>query len=167
VQVLRSQLDEKECVHILRQLRWPDGPICPYCISYDVIRSGRHFGPYQRYKCKSCTRIFNDRTHTIFEGSRAPLSKWFYAAAMLKDSESVMEISRRLGIWYDTTYRMVKKLRKGEYWLRMNEVADEYVAAKYGGSGTLGVLPVLTEAKNNQVNHLLRRRRALLPHLIA
>lgn len=86
-------------------------------------------------------RIFNDKTRTIFEDSRLPLQVWFYAASTLRSGVTIMELSRRLGMNYDTTHRMVKKLRRGEYWLRMNEVLDEYVATTYGSRATLAVMP--------------------------
>jgi len=32
---------------------------------------------FQRYRCKSCDRTFNDQTGTVFEHSAVELRKWF------------------------------------------------------------------------------------------
>jgi transposase-like protein len=79
-----------------------------------VIRSGKHLGLYQRYWCKSCARIFNDKTGTIFEDSRLPLRVWFLAA-LLQRGMTIREVSSSLGMYYDTTHRMVAKLRHSAY----------------------------------------------------
>ncbi len=79
-----------------------------------MIRSGRHLGLYQRYRCKSCDRIFNDKTGTIFQDSKLPLKVWFLAA-LLQRGMTVREVSSDLGMYYDTTHRMVAKLRHSAY----------------------------------------------------
>jgi transposase len=107
--------DEEECVDVLRRIRWSDGVVCPHCSSRSVIRSGRHLLLYQRYRCKDCGRIFNDKTGTVFEGSRIPLRVWFFTALMLQYKVSILELSRTLGMYYDAAYRMVKKLRESIY----------------------------------------------------
>jgi transposase-like protein len=105
------QLREVECVQLLRVIRWP-GPIeCPHCSSTEVIRTGRHQAAYHRYRCKTCRRIFNEKTGTIFEGSRQPLKVWFLAA-FLQRGKSIREVSSSLGMGYDTTHRMVALLRE-------------------------------------------------------
>ena len=71
-------------------------------------------GLYQRYRCKACERIFNDKTGTIFEDSRLPLKTWFLAA-LLQRRMTVSEVSSSLGMYYDTTHRMVAKLRRSAY----------------------------------------------------
>lgn len=114
MQVQRSAPNERECASLLRQVRWPHGPACPYCLSGAVIRSGRHLGSYQRYRCKSCARIFNDKTGTIFEDSRLPLKVWFLVA-LLQRGMTISEVSSSLGMYYDTTHRMVAKLRHSAY----------------------------------------------------
>jgi transposase-like protein len=113
-QVQLSPPNERQCAALLRRVRWPDGPACPYCFSIVVIRSGRHLGVYQRYRCKSCARIFNDKTGTIFEDSRLPLRVWF-SVALLQRRMSIRQVSKTLGMYYYTTHRMVAKLRRSAY----------------------------------------------------
>ena len=108
------ELDEEECVQLLRVIRWPGGVACPHCLSTTVIRTGRHQGSCQRYRCKNCMRIFNDKTGTIFQDSRLPLKVWFLAA-LLQRGRTIRAVSNSLGTNYDTTQRMVAKLRQSEY----------------------------------------------------
>lgn len=107
--------DEEECIGVLRRIRWDDGVVCPHCSSRNVIRSGRHLYFYQRYLCKGCGRIFSDKTGTVFEGSRIPLRVWFFTALMLQYKVSILELSKTLEMYYDATYRMVRKLRESIY----------------------------------------------------
>jgi hypothetical protein len=79
-----------------------------------VTRSGRHLALYQRYRCKSCERIFNDKTGTIFQDSRLPLKVWFLTA-LLQRGMTISQVSGALGMYYYTTYRMVAKLRRSAY----------------------------------------------------
>ena len=114
MQVQRSTPNERECASLLRLVRWPHGPTCPCCLSGAVIRSGKHLGRYRRYKCKACARIFNDKTGTIFEDSKMPLKVWF-VAALLQRKMSIRQVSSALDMYYDTTHRMVGKLRRSAY----------------------------------------------------
>lgn len=126
---------------MLRQVRWPHGPTCPYCLSGAIIRSGRHLGLYQRYRCKSCARIFNDKTGTIFEDSRLPLRVWFLAA-LLQRGMTISEVSSSLGMYYDTTHRMVAKLRHSAYpdLIAVNLKTDALHPTQAASSGEAGLL---------------------------
>jgi len=139
--------DEEECVNVLRRIRWSDGVVCPHCSSKSVIRSGRHLLLYQRYRCKDCGRIFNDKTGTVFEGSRMPLRVWFFTALMLQYKVSILELSKTLKMYYDATYRMVKKLRESIYLNQIRgklrgvvEIDETYVTAGLKGKRGLSIL---------------------------
>ena len=117
--------DEGRCVRILRQIRWPALQYCPYCSSKEVVNNGRHQRRYQRYLCNSCRRIFNDKTGTIFQGSRYSLRLWFSVALMLDNQMSMRQISRTLKTNYDLTFRMAKKLRNSVYQDKISRVLHE------------------------------------------
>ncbi len=51
----------------------------------------------------------------VFEGSRIPLRVWFFTALTLQYKVSILEPSKTLKMYYDATYRMVKKLRESIY----------------------------------------------------
>jgi hypothetical protein len=60
------------CLVLLRRIHWLNGVTSPICVSRVVIRWCRH-RDYQRYMCKVCHRIFNDKIGTIFHYSRLTL----------------------------------------------------------------------------------------------
>ena len=106
-------LDEQKCIDVLREERWPDGIVkCPYCHSTEVFILGNYKQYYRRYKCNSCsikdgeTRTFNDKTGTIYEHSKLPITKWFYAISLLRNKVSDLELSRELQVDYNTARRM-------------------------------------------------------------
>lgn len=106
-------LDEGKCVVVLREERWPGGIIrCPFCNSSDISILGSYKRYYRRYRCNACsqkddqTRTFNDKTGTIYEGSKLPITKWFYAISLLRNKVSDLELSRELQVDYNTARRM-------------------------------------------------------------
>lgn len=90
---------DKECIEIVREIRWSNGYVCPYCGSKDVVLRGKERRkPYiQRYKCNSCKRHFNDLTGTIFAKRRLSLGEMFYIIKNLKNS-LINQISNWKGI---------------------------------------------------------------------
>jgi len=56
---LQSLMDDAKCFATVRDMRWPDGVICPLCESPEIIKQGRNETQpeRQRYVCKSvlCT----------------------------------------------------------------------------------------------------------------
>ena len=61
-------LDNAKCYERIRELRWPDGVICPRCKTDDITRQGKDESQpeRQRYFCKSCSRKFDDLTLSVF-----------------------------------------------------------------------------------------------------
>jgi hypothetical protein len=73
--------------------------------------------------CRHCTEergiktTFNDKTGTMFEDSKVPITKWFYAISLLRNKVSDMELSRELQVTYMTARRM-SVLIKGSIFFR-------------------------------------------------
>ena len=108
-----SQLvpSENECASVLRRLRWGDGPTtCVKCTSKKVVRDGAS-GATNKYRCKKCGLHFNDKSRTIFQDTKVPLSKWFEAALLIEEESSVTDVAKRIRLSYRNTYYMLKKLR--------------------------------------------------------
>jgi len=110
---------EEQCYHLLRCIRWVHGIYCPHC-GRDQVRVHGSVGqiPERRYLCKHCRRTFSDRTGTVFEGSKLPLRKWFYALLILKEVEtrgwsavSAHSLSQMLKTKPATAARMLRRLR--------------------------------------------------------
>jgi transposase-like protein len=65
---------DAKCYQTIREMRWPDGVICPHCPSGSIIKNGRDdTGPHRRRdECKGCHRRFDDLTDTSFAGHHQP-----------------------------------------------------------------------------------------------
>jgi integrase/transposase-like protein len=75
----------KEAGEILRRLRWPEGPVCPYCESrrvgktrYDRTAAGRETHR-QAWQCRDCRVKFSVTAGTALHGSRANFGTWIRA----------------------------------------------------------------------------------------
>jgi len=102
---------EEECSSILRRLRWGDGPVkCVKCGSRRVNKDGVA-GHFNKYWCKKCGAYFGDKSGTIFQDTKVPLSKWFMVASLVEEEQTVQEISKLVGLSYRNTYYIAKKLR--------------------------------------------------------
>ncbi|MCL6582541.1 MAG: transposase [bacterium] len=113
----QSLLDEGACYRVLRNHRWSDGIIrCPYCGQSGV--TGPWTVPWEsachRYHCYSCGKEFNDRTGTIFEKSKLPLSAWFLVMYLVELGKTTLQIAREIPCNYLTALRAVRIIRNRE-----------------------------------------------------
>ncbi|MGQ4892703.1 MAG: transposase [Candidatus Njordarchaeia archaeon] len=104
-------VSEDICAQLLREIRWKNHISCPHCGSLNIRRRGK-YGPYLKYECASCGRIFNDKTGTIFYRSHLPIKFWCAALILDELNYSILRISKILDISYDSAYRMIQKIRK-------------------------------------------------------
>jgi transposase-like protein len=67
--------DDVQCYQTLRELRWPDGVVCPSGASQQVIKRGfDDTEPVrQRYECHDCHARFDDVTDPMLAGHHQPL----------------------------------------------------------------------------------------------
>ena len=158
-------MDLAKCAQVLREERWPDGTVrCPFCHCDSVIILEPYQEVFFRYQCHSCTRqngyktTFNEKSGTLFEGSKLSLTKWFYAISLLKNKVSSHEMAKELQVDVNTARRMSMLLR-GEILFSNQAESDplsEEVEADevYITAGSKG---------NNQTrpNHRAPRRRGL------
>lgn len=117
MKILYEFFNEIKCIKIFLKYRWPKKVICPICGSEKVIKYGKYEKYYQRYLCKDCTEknkkrtIFNDKTGTIFEGTKLSLSMWFLAGYLIKLGLSNAQIADELGVEENTARRMCNLMR--------------------------------------------------------
>src|SRR5437762_7658757 len=64
---IKNLIDDVQCYKTVRELRWPDGIVCPSCQSKHVIKRGFDDTEpaRQRYECTDCHTRFDDLTDTI------------------------------------------------------------------------------------------------------
>lgn len=107
--------DESACAAYLEHARWSSEFICPNCKT-----SGE---PY-RYStrpgvlcCRSCRRETRLTAGTVMEGTRTPLSVWFWGAYLISSQTqgmSAVQFQRQLGLTrYETAFQILHKLRVG------------------------------------------------------
>ncbi len=113
LQAIQLFTDEQICIDAVAAMRWPDGPLCPYCMGEDR-KNPYYLATQKRWKCRSCRRQFSVKVGTIFEDSPIPLQKWLPALWMLvndKNGISSYEIHRSLGVSQKSAWFMLHRLR--------------------------------------------------------
>jgi len=98
------------CLSYLEKVRWPQGPVCPYCSS----KRSSAVSKENRYKCCKCNRSFSVLVGTIFEATKLPLQKWFMAIYLIMDAKkgiSSLQLSRHLNINKDTAWLLQRRIR--------------------------------------------------------
>jgi hypothetical protein len=99
-------------------LRWPQGPVCPFCGTVD--NATEMHGETTRpglWKCreKTCRKPFTATMGTIYEKSHIPLHKWLLATHLMCASKmgmSANQLFRMLGFGsYRTAWFMCHRIR--------------------------------------------------------
>jgi len=110
--------DEAKAKQWIEERRWPNGPHCPLCGSFNVQSNIKH--KTMTHRCRDCGNdasrtMFTMKMGTVMEGSKLPYRVW--AAAMylyttnLKGISS-MKLHRELGISQKAAWFLLHRLRK-------------------------------------------------------
>ena len=112
---IKNLIDNTQCYDTVRELRWPEGRMCPFCESHRVIRRGfdEKESAKQRYECKSCGKRFDDLTGTIFSGHHQPLKVWILCLYFMGLNLSNEQIAKELDLNRSDVHQMVTQLREG------------------------------------------------------
>ena len=108
--------DETAARMHLESIRWPDGPVCPYCGVADETKSlgGKSMGEGW-YHCGACRQKYTVRVGTVYERSHIPLNKWVLATHLMAASKkgvSAHQLHRMLGITYKSAWFMAHRIRE-------------------------------------------------------
>lgn len=107
--------DETKAREHLEAVRWPDGPFCPHCGSFDATRlQGKKHRP-GAVQCNDCRQQFTVTVGTVFERSKIPLHKWLLATHLMcasKKGISAHQLHRMFGITYKTAWFMAHRIRE-------------------------------------------------------
>ena len=98
----------------LERIRWPEGPVCPFCGSVNRAYETKKVG---RYRCgePECRKDFTVTVGTLFERSHIPLNVWFQAVYLLCSSKKGMsahQLHRMLSVTYKTAWFMAHRIRE-------------------------------------------------------
>jgi transposase-like protein len=106
--------NEAAAMLALEASRWPDGPFCPHCGSFNVHRMA---GKTQAgmFLCNDCRDKFTARVGSVMERSHVPVHKWLFAIHLLTSSKKGMsahQLHRMLGVTYKTAWFMSHRIRE-------------------------------------------------------
>ena len=112
---IQNLIDDAKCFETVRNMRWPNGIICPKCNSSQVNRYGYDETQPERrkYYCKRCGQYFDDLTDTAFAGHHKPLKTWILCLYFMGINLSNQQISKELGLNKDDVQKMTSQLRQG------------------------------------------------------
>ena len=104
--------DQDVAIEFLRDIRWPDGVVCPTC----GAKGAYYISTQRRWKCKNIhpKQQFSVKVGTIFEDSPIGLDKWLPAAWLVtncKNGISSYELSRDLKVTQRTAWFMLHRVR--------------------------------------------------------
>jgi len=112
---IKRLIDDVQCYQTVRELRWPDGIMCPSCQSTQVIKRGFDDTEpaRQRYACHDCETRFDDLTDTIFAGHHQPLKVWVVCLYFMDLNISNEQIAQELALNSSDVHQMTTQLRAG------------------------------------------------------
>jgi transposase-like protein len=107
--------DETKARQHLEAIRWPEGPTCPHCGSFNATRLEGKKHRAGLVQCNDCREQFTVTVGTVFERSKVPLHKWLLCNHLLcasKKGMSAKQIERMLGVTYKTAWFMCHRIRE-------------------------------------------------------
>jgi transposase-like protein len=100
------------CREYLVRCRWPDGFVCPKCLSKKAWLNKKRYS----FECQECGRQTSPTANTIMHRSHLPLQEWFWAAYLVATHTpgiSALQLQRQLGIGgYKNAWHLLHRLRR-------------------------------------------------------
>jgi transposase-like protein len=128
--------DPQTAIDHFKAIRWPNGPVCPYCAStkaYTLSRKNMH-------RCAGCRRNFSVTVGTIFEDTKLPLNVWFGAIWLITNHPKGIAsttLAKDLGITQKSAWFVLHRLRHAARTRSFNrpmtgqvEIDETYVGGK-------------------------------------
>ena len=161
---------EEQCEAVMEKARWPDGFRCPRCNGHEHgLVYGRRL---KRYQCRHCGHQATLTAGTIMQATKLPLTTWFlafYLIGQAKTGISSLELSRHLGVKYDTAWLLHNKIlramteREEAYVLRGKiQIDDAYLGGERpggkAGRGSENKIPIVAAVSLNEAGHPIHAR---------
>lgn len=111
-----ESIDEKTSRNYLEKKRWPNGIICVWCESENVILldNSNYAGRKKReglYKCRNCRKQFTLTTRTRLQGMHVSCKNLLSAFKLIKnDKLNALQLSKKINVSYKTAYYLHKKI---------------------------------------------------------
>lgn len=119
--LLQAFPTEESCIEYLEKKLWNGTSVSPYDPTSKVYRRGDSM-----YRCKNTGKNFNIRIGTMFEGSKAPLRKWFIAIYLITTNNkgiSSVQLAETIGVTQKTAWFMSHRIREN-FKIVMDEKLD-------------------------------------------
>ena len=115
IQLMDLFPDEEAAKNWFAEGRWPEGPHCPHCGSFNVQSDIKHRS--MTHRCRDCEDkpMFSMKTGTIMEGSKLGYRVWaiaIYLVATNLKGVSSMKLHRDLGVTQKTAWHLAHRIRK-------------------------------------------------------
>ena len=115
IQLMDMFPDDEAAAKWFAEGRWPDGPYCPGCGSFNVQSGIKH--PTMTHRCRDCEGkpMFSMKTGTIMKGSKLGYRVWaiaVYLVATNLKSVSSMKLHRDLGVTQKTAWHLAHRIRE-------------------------------------------------------
>lgn len=166
---------EAQCEEALAQMRWPCGFRCPRC---GGAPHGLVYGPrLKRYQCRQCGHQATVTAGTIMEATKLPLTIWplsFYLIGQAKTSIYSLQLSRQLGVAYNTAWMLHSKIlramsERDECYVLQEKVQmdDAYFGGERpggkAGRGSENKVPIVAAISLNAVGHPIHAKISPVP----
>ena len=115
IEITRMFPDEYTARTWFEQQRWPKGPYCPKCGTFNVQSGIKH--KTMTHRCRECKGrpFFSVRKGTVMEGSNLSLQIWaigIYLFTTGIKGTSSMKLHRDLDVTYKSAWHLAHRLRK-------------------------------------------------------
>jgi hypothetical protein len=161
---------EEQCEAALEKARWPDGFRCPRCNGQEHgLVCGRRL---KRHQCRISGQQATLSAGTIMQATKLPLTSWFlafYLIGQAKTAISSLELSRHLGVKYDTAWLLHNKIlramadKEEAYLLRGKiQMDDAYLGGERpggkAGRGSENKIPIVAAVSLHEAGHQIHAR---------
>lgn len=123
----------KQFLQQLQTQRKESGLTCPHCSRHSVIGHGK-YRDRQRYKCKDCSRTFNDLTNTPMHRTHYPAKFIKFLECMIKGYPlylSALTVGVTLVTVFYWRHKVLKALQQAEVQLDINPPSIKEIAPRW------------------------------------
>ena len=101
--------DDNTCKQFLKEQRWGDDVVCPYCGQHRC-----HTRSNGQFRCPNCLNNFSVLVGTVFENTKVSLVKWFAAMYLIsshKKGVSSHQLAKDIDVTQKTAWNILQKVR--------------------------------------------------------
>jgi transposase-like protein len=103
--------DEEAAQNFFAQIRWPQGPYCPFCGGHNIMARSLA----EKCHCRSCRKRFCLRTKTLFAQSKLPLRTWLIAIRLIVSHPRAIKsvtLAQDLKVTQTTAWFLLRRLKQ-------------------------------------------------------